>query len=186
MRMCLNWADFAKNISFKSYAAIHLPQSIHVGLFAHIESLVWHCSCDRRLKELKFKVFVPNCLYFKRALTVVARKLACPCGHVFCGSKPLLTTRNASRRVMLVQQALETEEQAAKHRKTNRERVEETRALETKQQTAKCRKSNREHVIETCTCMVNTATICMYMHGTYPRLPGSVPQILTHYTCSLH
>ena len=72
---------------------------------------------------MKFKVFVPNCLYFKHVLTVVARKLAYPCGHVFCGSKPLLTTRNASRKVMLVQQALETEEQAAKHRKTNRELV---------------------------------------------------------------
>ena len=39
-----------------------------------------------------------------------------------------------------------------------------------------------------CTCMVNTATICMYRHGqycynmyvrhgTYPGLPGSIPQI---------
>ena len=28
-----------------------------------------------------------------------------------------------------------------------------------------------------CTGMVNTATICMYRHGTYPGLPGSVPLI---------
>ena len=52
----------------------------------------------RRLKELKFKVFVPKCLYFERVLTVVAiRKLDCPCGHVFRGSKPL-TIRNAFRK----------------------------------------------------------------------------------------
>ena len=83
-------------------------------------------------------------------------------------------------KVMLVQQALETEEHAAKCRKT--------RALETEEKTAKCRKSNKERVVETCTCMVillqyvctcmvNTATTCMYRHGTYPGLPGSVPQI---------
>ena len=36
MRMCLNWADFAKNVSFKSYAAVHLPRRPLVG---HI--LVW-------------------------------------------------------------------------------------------------------------------------------------------------
>ena len=34
--MCLNWADLAKNISFKSYAVIHLPQQ---ALVDHI--LVW-------------------------------------------------------------------------------------------------------------------------------------------------
>ena len=28
-----------------------------------------------------------------------------------------------------------------------------------------------------CTGMVNTATICMYRYGTYPGLPGNVPQI---------
>ena len=44
---------------------------------------------------------------------------------------------------------LETEEQTAKRRKSNREHVRETRALETEEQTAKCRKSNREHVRET-------------------------------------
>ena len=82
-------------------------------------------------------------------------------------------------KVMLVQQdPIETKEQAAKRRKTNRERVEETRALETEEQTAKCRNSNRECVVETCTCMVSTATICMYRYGTYPGLRGSVPQIL--------
>ena len=42
--------------------------------------------------------------------------VAYPCGHVFRGSKPL-TTRNEE--VMLVQQALETEEQTAKHKKTD-------------------------------------------------------------------
>ena len=49
-------------------------------------------------------------------------------------------------KVMLVEQALETEEQAAKRRKSNKERVIET-----------C----------VCTCMVNAATICMYRHGQY-------------------
>ena len=71
---------------------------------------------------------------------------------MFRGSKPL---GMHPEKVMVVQQALETEEQPAKCRKT--------RALETKQQTAKHRKSNKERVVETCTCMVNTATICMYM-----------------------
>ena len=36
MRLCLNWANFAKNVSFKSYAAIRLPRWVLVG---HI--LVW-------------------------------------------------------------------------------------------------------------------------------------------------
>ena len=42
---------------------------------AHIEGLVWHCSHDWRLRELKFKVFVPKCLYFERVLTMVARSM---------------------------------------------------------------------------------------------------------------
>ena len=111
----------------------------------------------------------PNC-----GSQIYVWKLACPRGHVFCGSKPL-STRDASRKVMLVQQALETEEQTTKHRKSNKECVVET-----------C-----TYMVNTvqyvCTCMVNTATICMYRHGqycynmyrngTYPGLPGSVPQI---------
>ena len=36
MRMCLNWADFPKNVLFKSYAVIRLPRRVLVG---HI--LVW-------------------------------------------------------------------------------------------------------------------------------------------------
>ena len=110
----------------------------------------------------------PNC-----GSQIHVRKLACPCGHsVFRGSKPL-TTRNASRKSdvgaaraletdeqtakrrksdrkrVRETRALETEEQTAKRRKSDRKRVRETRALETKQQTAKRRKSNREHVRET-------------------------------------
>ena len=33
------------------------------------------------------------------------------------------------------------------------------------------------YMVTVCTGMVNTATICMYRHGTYPGLPGNVPQI---------
>ena len=110
---------------------------------AHIEGLVWHCSCDRQLKELKFKVFVssfwacPGC-----GSQIHVRKLACLCGHVFHGSK-WLTTRNASRKSdVSAARALEIKEQAAKRRKTNRKHVVGIRALETKEQTAKRRKSN--------------------------------------------
>ena len=49
-----------------------------------------------------------------------ARKLACPFGYVFRGSKPL-TTKNVSRKVMLVQQEQTAEEQTAKCRKSDRE-----------------------------------------------------------------
>ena len=73
----------------------------------------------------------PNC-----GSQIHVRKLACPCGHVFRGSKPL-TTRNASRKSdVSAARALETEQQTAKRRKSDRERVKETRALETKEQTA--------------------------------------------------
>ena len=66
------------------------------------------------------------------------RKLACPCGHVFRGSKPL-TIRSASRKSdVIATRALESEEQTAKRRKCDRECVKETRALETEEQTAKC------------------------------------------------
>ena len=124
---------------------------------AHIEGLVWHYLCDWRLKELKFKVFVskfracPNC-----GCQIHVRKLACPCGHVFRGSKPL-TTRNASRkRDVSAARALETEEQTAKHRKSNRGRVVGTRTLETKEQTTKCRRSDAWSILlRVCTGMVN-------------------------------
>ena len=75
------------------------------------------------------------------ASQIYVRKLACLCGHVFVEASHLPLGMHLEK-VMSVQQALETEEQ-----------------------TAKRRKSNKECVVETCTCMVNTATICMYMHG---------------------
>ena len=128
-----------------------------------------------------------------------ARKLACPFGYVFRGSKPL-TTKNVSRKVMLVQQEQTAEEQTAKCRKSDRECAVETRALETKEQTAKHRKSNRERVVGTralekkeqttkrrksdawsillqhvCTGMVHIQDY----QGVSHRLP-------THYTCSHH
>ena len=87
---------------------------------AHIEGLMWYCLRDQQLKELKFKVLVPKSLF--RACSncgsqIHVRKLACPCGHVFHGSK-LLTTRNASRKSdVSVARALESEEQTAKRRK---------------------------------------------------------------------
>ena len=60
----------------------------------------------------------PNC-----GSQIHVRKLACPCGHVFRGSKPL-TTRNASRKSdVSAARALETEQQTAKRRKSDRERV---------------------------------------------------------------
>ena len=75
----------------------------------------------------------PNC-----GSQIHVRKLACPCGHsVFRGSKPL-TTRNASRKSDVgAARALETDEQTAKRRKSDRKRVRETRVLETEEQTAK-------------------------------------------------
>ena len=76
-------------------------------------------------------------------------QLACPCAHVFCGSK-LLTTRNASRKSDVgAARVLETDEQTAKRRKSDRKRVRETRVLETEEQTAKRRKSDRNRVRET-------------------------------------
>ena len=61
---------------------------------------------------------------------MIARKLACPCGYLFRGSKPL-NTRNATKKSdASAARALETEEQTDKHRKSDRERVKETRALE--------------------------------------------------------
>ena len=58
----------------------------------------------------------PNC-----GSQIHVRKLACPCGHsVFRGSK-LLTTRNASRKSDVgAARALETDEQTAKRRKSDR------------------------------------------------------------------
>ena len=87
----------------------------------------------------------PNC-----GSQIHVRKLACPCGHsVFRGSK-LLTTRNASRKSDVgAARALETNEQTAKRRKSDRKRVRETRVLETEEQTAKRRKSDRKRVRET-------------------------------------
>ena len=68
---------------------------------------------------------------------------------MFRGSKPL-TTRNASRKSdVSAARALETKEQTAKRRKSDREHVEETKALETEEQTAKHRRSNKERVVET-------------------------------------
>ena len=66
----------------------------------------------------------PNC-----GSQIHVRKLACPCGHsVFRGSKPL-TTRNASRKSDVgAARALETDEQTAKRRKSDRKRVRETTA----------------------------------------------------------
>ena len=56
----------------------------------------------------------PNC-----GSQIHVRKLACLCDHVFRGSKPL-TTRNASRKSdVSAARALETEEQTAKHRKSD-------------------------------------------------------------------
>ena len=67
----------------------------------------------------------PNC-----GSQIHARKLACPRGHVFRGSKPL-TTRNASRKSgVSAARALETKEQTAKRRKSDRECVKETKTLE--------------------------------------------------------
>ncbi len=64
---------------------------------------------------------------------MLARKLACSCGYFFRGSKPL-TTRNASKKSdVSAARALETEEQTVQHRKSDRERVKETRALETEE-----------------------------------------------------
>ena len=87
----------------------------------------------------------PNC-----SSQIHVRKLACPCDHsVFCGSKPL-TTRNASRKSDVgAARALETEQQTAKRRKSNREHMRDTRILETEEQTAKRRKSDRKRVRET-------------------------------------
>ena len=52
---------------------------------------------------------------------------------MFRGSKPL-TTRNASKESDVgAARALETEEQTAKHRKSDRECVKETRALKTEE-----------------------------------------------------
>ena len=77
------------------------------------------------IKSPLFRV-CPNC-----GTQIHVRKLACLCGHVFRGSKPL-TTRNASRRSdVSAARALETEQQTAKCRKSDREHVRETRALET-------------------------------------------------------
>ncbi len=71
------------------------------------------------------------------------RKLTCPCGHVFRGSKPL-TVRSASRKSdVSTTRASETEEQTAKRRKCDRERVKQTRASETEEQTAKRRRLNK-------------------------------------------
>ena len=67
----------------------------------------------------------PNC-----GSQIHVRKLACPCDHVFHGSKPF-TTRNVSRRSNVgAARTLETGKQTAKCRKSDRERVKETRALE--------------------------------------------------------
>ena len=109
---------------------------------AHIEGLIWHSTKGVEIQGIctKMPLFqaCPSC-----GSQVHARKLACPCGHVFRGSKPL-TTKNASRKSdVSAVRALETEEQTAKRRKSDREHVVETRALETEEQTATRRKSNQ-------------------------------------------
>ena len=61
---------------------------------------------------------------------------------MFGESKPL-TIRNASRKSdVSAATVLETEEQTAKRRKSDRELVKETRALQSEEQTAKHRKTN--------------------------------------------
>ena len=90
--------------------------------------------------------------------------------------------------------------------KSDREHIKEKRALETKEQTAKRRKSDRERVHAwsillryVCTCIINTATICMYRHGQYccynmylhgmvhiQDYQGVSHRLPNHYTCSLH
>ena len=57
------------------------------------------------------------------------RKLACPCGYVFHRTKPLTTWNTLKKSDVSAVRALETEEQNAKRRKSNRKRVKETRAL---------------------------------------------------------
>ena len=136
---------------------------VHVGLFLipspHwrpcVALFAWSTTKGVEIQGIctKMPLFwaCPNC-----GSQIHVRKLACLCGHVFHRSKPL-STRNASRKGdVSAARALETEEQTAKRRKTNREHLEETRALETEEQTAK-QKSNREREVRR----------DMYMHGQY-------------------